>query len=99
MNAKEELFKVLKMQQAHIVAAQITIQGQNFILYKDYKDEDVLLFHLFIDQDYDQGYGEQQLTGYVWLSDGSWLQRQSYDGSEYWIHNKIPTIPTQETTP
>jgi hypothetical protein len=97
MNAKQELFKVLKMQQAYIVAAQITIGTENFILYKDYKDEDVLLFHLFIDQDYDQGYGDQQLTGYVWLSDGSWLQRQSYDGSEYWIHNKKPTIPTKQS--
>jgi hypothetical protein len=29
----------------------------------------------------------------VWLDDGTWLSRGEYDGSEWWEHNQLPTIP------
>ncbi len=95
MNARIELQNILQSG-VILIAANVTLTEETFILYKDHSKEDIQDFWSFLDREYDQGYGEQQLTGYVWLSDGSWLQRQSYDGSEYWIHNKIPTIPTKQ---
>ena len=42
--------------------------------------------------EYDDGYGGQQLFGYVWYKDGTWSQRGEYDGSEWWEHVTRPTL-------
>lgn len=33
---------------------------------------------------YDNGWGMQNLHGYIWYADGSWAERAEYDGSEWW---------------
>ena len=45
-----------------------------------------------INVDYNNGYGYQQLFGYVLFDDGTWLSRGEYDGSEWWEYNKPPTV-------
>ena len=47
----------------------------------------------FLDRQYDAGYGGQLLGGCVWLSDGTWLTRREYDGSEWWERHECPTVP------
>ena len=42
---------------------------------------------------YYSGYGSQELFGTVMLSDGTWLTRSVYDGSEEWEHHKAPETP------
>jgi hypothetical protein len=44
-----------------------------------------------LDFEYDDGYGEQVLFGYVVFKDGTWLSRSEYDGSEWWEYNTTPT--------
>jgi deoxyribonuclease-4 len=39
---------------------------------------------------YDDGYGGQELFGYVWYEDGTWSDRGEYDGSEWWQHQTRP---------
>lgn len=39
---------------------------------------------------YDNGYGSQELFGYIVFKDGSWLERHVYDGSEWWDYKKKP---------
>lgn len=41
---------------------------------------------------YDPGFGTQYWKGIILLSDGSWLTRGEYDGSEWWEHHKLPTV-------
>ena len=55
-------------------------------------------FLKLLDFEYSNGYGGQELFGTVWLSDGSWLSRGEYDGSEWWNHNKLPEIPAELAT-
>ena len=45
-------------------------------------------------KDYDAGYGHQYLDGIVWFNDGTWAERGEYDGSEWWIHQKRPEVPS-----
>ena len=45
-----------------------------------------------LDFDYDDGYGGQNLMGYIWYTDGSWSQRGEYDGSEWWEHMERPDL-------
>lgn len=42
---------------------------------------------------YDNGFGSQELYGYIWFNDGSWLERAEYDGSEWWEYKTTPEIP------
>ena len=43
-----------------------------------------------LDQEYDSGYGGQELDGIIVFNDGSWLSRGEYDGSEWWEYNTTP---------
>ena len=45
---------------------------------------------------YDSGFGGQELFGYVVFIDGTWLEREEYDGSERWVHKETPKYPTDE---
>ena len=42
--------------------------------------------------EYDDGYGSQELEGIVLFDDGTWLEREEYDGSEWWRFLATPTI-------
>ena len=43
-----------------------------------------------LDFNYDNGYGGQELYGYIWYTDGTWSERGEYDGSEWWEYKKTP---------
>lgn len=43
---------------------------------------------------YGNGFGSQELFGFVLYSDGTWSEREEYDGSEWWAHREPPTINT-----
>ena len=40
---------------------------------------------------YDDGYGGQELFGYVVFKNNSWLERYEYDGAESWHFKQCPT--------
>jgi len=50
--------------------------------------------YLAKDLEYDNGYGGQEIASdlVVVLSDGSWLVRHEYDGSEEWRRVKVPIM-------
>lgn len=41
---------------------------------------------------YDSGYGSQEWFGWVSFKDGSWIEREEYDGSEWWEHKEQPSL-------
>ena len=41
---------------------------------------------------YDDGYGSEIWTGWITLTDGSWLERKTYDGSEWWENKIKPSL-------
>lgn len=65
------------------------------ILLKDgHTQEEYEKFLNELDFEYDNGYGLQYLYGTVWLEEpGLWMNREEYDGSEWWGFNKCPEIP------
>lgn len=105
-NAKEELLNAIEQSKQTIICAIITgcdydydEQDNNpkFILKQGYSEEDYATFLNAIDFEYDDGFGGQELYGTVWLTNGEWLQRGEYDGSEWWEHMKLPEVPDNLT--
>lgn len=98
MNAKKELLETLeakKIKCASITYGCYRIEEQKINLKVGYNEEQFSEFLSSLDFDYDDGYGTQKLHGIVWLEDGTWLSRGEYDGSEWWIHNQLPEIPSE----
>lgn len=49
-----------------------------------------------LDFEYDDGYGSQELFGYIWYKGGTWSERFVYDGSKRWTHKACPPIPNSK---
>lgn len=64
------------------------------ILTENYDQSDLIDFFHNLDVDYSDGFGGQELFGKVFFTDGSWLERGEYDGSEWWEYKKseIPEL-------
>ncbi len=65
------------------------------MLKKGHTDAEYEAFINGLDFDYDSGYGIQELYGYVWFTNGIWMTRHEYDGSECWEIHKYPEIPEE----
>lgn len=62
----------------------------------EYVEESIKKVREFLDRNYDNGFGSQELDGIVWMIDGSWFERHEYDGSEHWVYKVRPQFPTEE---
>lgn len=104
MNAKTELLSFLNRITARMICATISRNNwgcldedettvPTFNLKTMYSAEDYDRFLSDLDFTYNHGYGLQELYGTVWFSDGTWLERWEYDGSEGWEHKQCPPIP------
>lgn len=99
-NAKTEFLDTIK--DKVLVCAKLSFgrdykpeELKTFILKKDYTESDYEKFLSDIDQDYDAGYGHQELYGSIWFEEGYWAERDEYDGSEWWTLRKYPEIPKE----
>jgi hypothetical protein len=92
INAKLELVKHIEGRKVKYVC----------ILYRpDYNTERVIEGALvdvlpLLDFDYDEGFGGQEIFGFIWYADGTWSEREEYDGSEWWDHKVCPEIPEKK---
>lgn len=55
-------------------------------------------FRMADEIDYDNGYGWQEINPelYVMMKDGSWFEREEYDGAEWWSHKERPMKPFRQ---
>lgn len=111
-NAKKELLSILDSISAKVVCARVAHspnyfspmneegeeQNDDIVLRVGYTEQEYQDFLDKLDFMYDDGYGSQELYGTVWLTDGIWLDRSEYDGSEWWEAHKYPTIPDKLNT-
>ena len=67
--------------------------GTTYLLPDNYTAEQYSRFIESLDFGYDSGYGLQELYGTIWYKDGTWSDRDEYDGSECWQYHSCPPIP------
>lgn len=59
-----------------------------------------LEFSKIADVEYDNGYGSPEVAiDLMVVGDGWWLEREEYDGSEWWSYKKLPQKPIQHKVP
>jgi hypothetical protein len=99
MNAKQELLHELNaLSPVTIKCAIIEFfkDGSDQTLHLEFKvGDDLDTFLNQLDFNYNAGYGLQELSGIVWLTDGTWLVRGEDYRPEWWIHCKVPEIPPE----
>lgn len=96
MNAKQELL-------AHIERIEKrknnSVKFVSIVFEKSWGNEIIIKGTLEevlpkLDFEYDDGYGHQRLYGNIWFSDGTWSEREEYDGSEWWEYRLgCPDLP------
>ena len=96
MNAKQELLahieKIERRKNNSVKFVSIVFEKSwgNEILIKGTLEEVLPK----LDFDYNDGYGSQELDGTIWFSDGTWSEREEYDGSEWWEYRLgCPDLP------
>lgn len=63
---------------------------KNIKLSSNHNNIQLNQFLLDLDFEYDNGFGLQELFGYIVFNDNTWLSRHEYDGSENWEYNHCP---------
>lgn len=99
-NIKQELLEhvgdISNVKAVQLKLIQRTAHLQAVLLFhlpEHYSEEDLAHFLRDIDTTYDDGYGWQELFGFIWWKDGTWSSRYEYDGRESWVHNEVPNYP------
>jgi len=99
MNAKDEFLKHIGDRKVRCVCMSngdnYYSDAKQFNLKIGYSKSDYENFIKSLNFIYDSGYGGQELYGYIWYVDGTWSSRGEYDGSEWWVYNKVPDIPEE----
>lgn len=101
-NAKEELVRVVSHTDGNITCAVIKhhrgyseAEHRTYVLSEGHSTVELDAFLDSLDFNYNNGFGGQELFGTVWLTDGTWMERGEYDGSEWWEHRERPSIPEE----
>jgi hypothetical protein len=95
MNAKQEIIDHFSNVISKPLCAKITHIPNASILTTGWDEADFAAFLESLDFEYDDGYGTQELFGNIWYEDGSWSEREEYDGSECWVYKSSPPIPAK----
>ena len=97
-NAKEELLQFLTYRELNL---EEVFDGAVIRFFPEWIEHPAITFQpnqldRFLDYldglNYDSGYGTQELFGFVLLNDDTWLDRQEYDGHEWWVLRKRPVL-------
>jgi len=94
-NAKEQYLKATEGKDVLCADIRFTWQDEvdTYQLGRHYSKYKLNKFLDKLDFDYDYTFGDN-LEGTIWLTDGTWLERQEYEGgNRYWVHRVCPTIP------
>jgi len=46
----------------------------------------------YLDFEYNNGFGGREVGGFIVFKDKAWLERNEYDGSEWWEYLETPTL-------
>ena len=80
-----------------VKAAMIKNKNNTYYLYTNYTPIELEAFLTLINFIYYNDYGEGgEVVGNIWLDDGSWFERYSYDGLDSWVHKQCPTLPNRK---
>ena len=97
INAKQELLDHLRELLYHISDNEVkyvsVTLGDEYSKARKHVEGTLVEVLPQLDFDYDSGYGRQYLYGTIWYKDGTWSDRDEYDGSEWWAYRKCPELP------
>jgi len=104
MNAMEEMLDLINISaQTGIRCAKILFYSDGWsadktiILKDNYDHKELIKFFEELDFEYSYGPVCWGIYGTVWFLDGTYADREEYDGSECWRIHRTPEIPKELT--
>lgn len=65
----------------------------HYVLTPNHTEKELKAFlEASFELNYNNSYGARELDGCVFFTDGSWLERNDYDGLEWWEHKTVPSF-------
>ena len=105
MNLKTEILEKLKdcnktfgdIKEFYIRYTSFKDENGNWINWQNRKTrtffgDDLELLMPELDFEYNAGYGSQEIEGFISFTDDTWLEREEYDGSEWWDFKQFPKL-------
>lgn len=99
MNAKEEFLEMIS-NYPYVKCARIVHRDREngdshkeFLLKINYDIVDFEKFTNDLDFEYDEVHGFQEIYGTVWFEGNVWVEREEYNGMEWWEARVMPVIP------
>jgi hypothetical protein len=97
VNAKQEFLKLDELKGKDIA---LEFMGAQLKTTQYWRPHDWVVFNCsqyeafleWLDFNYNNGYGSQELHGFILLKNEKWLDRHVYDGSEHWVLRERPTL-------
>lgn len=72
------------------ICVDIDNEQRVICLEPEHTEEDAIEFLKKLDFEYDNDFGMQYVYGIIMFNDNTWLERDEYDGSEWWDPREIP---------
>ena len=69
------------------------LETRVYQLKQGYSQKELDEFLETLNFEYNSGYGTQEISGTVWMEDGTWFEREEEDGAEWWMKRVRPYIP------
>jgi hypothetical protein len=92
-NARKEFLEFIAETEATVLWVKFVVMGREYRLPEEESSckEDWDAFLDGLDFKYYSGYGGDDTSGAIMFSDGSWAEREEYDGASYWAMRIKPT--------
>lgn len=98
VNAKEEFLEHIDGRKILGAVVYSVSEDEEFTLPVGFTDEDYQKFLTKLDFNYFNGYGKQELEGWIWYPCGGWSEREKVlRGSEWWEYKVAPPLPAYLT--
>lgn len=100
INAYEEFIKHIEKRGVKCCNLEVDIEAdyknKKIRLAVNYSLEQLVEFLQQLDFDYEEiTFGDQNIYGTIWYTDGTWSSRGEYDGYECWEYHECPQIPEE----
>ena len=84
-NARKEFLEFISETEAAVLWVKFFVEGNEYRLSKEQSGNKEYWDNFLSGLEYDSGFGGDNTSGAIMFCDGTWAERQEYDGASNWV--------------